>query len=111
MVLGLDLITDYSMSLGIVAGGVTPGFALTDADAFRAVSQPTETTPGLPQLREEGKILVVEEGTRCRVVEEQTNMRCQGQHFGYRVKLTSGPRGDQVVWMCSDSVVKLYRWP
>jgi hypothetical protein len=108
---GLDLATDYSMSLAVVSGGVTPGFAATDADAFRAVSQPTETTPGVPQLREEGRVLVVEEGTRCRIIKEHPEMPCQGHHLAFRVKLLDGPRRGQVVWMCSDGVAKQYLPP
>lgn len=98
------------MSLAeVIRGGINPGLAATDYDAFVGVNSPAEST-AVSELTASGRIFVVPEGTRCRII-AHSNQRCQGEHYPARVKLTDGPRRGQIVWMCSDSLTTLYKWP
>ena len=103
----VDFAMEYSLSLAVVEGGITPGFAAKDLAAFNAVSHPEETSPGISELKAEGRILSIDEGTRGRVI-ERYNLSCQGREYGASsVKLLDGPRNGQTVWMCSDEFVML----
>jgi hypothetical protein len=107
---GIGAVIDYSTSLAVVNGGVTPGLAAVDPVAFEAAIHPSEVTHGISELKASGRVVSVAEGTRCRVI-QNLHESCQGRHYAARVKLLDGPRRGQIVWMCSDSFDNLYKWP
>ena len=69
---------NYSMSLAIVSGGMSPGFAATDPEAFAAAMHPTEVTPGISELKAFGRVLFLTEGTKIRELNAVSNRPCQG---------------------------------
>jgi hypothetical protein len=65
----------------------------------------------MSELKTSGRVFLLGEGTRCRVISVVSNQPCQGEHYPARVKLLDGARRGQIVWMCSDSFSTLYKWP
>jgi len=113
IVIGLALVgySRYTSSLAVVRGGVAPGFAAADMDAFDAVSNPTETSPSLSWLQMHGQVFVIPAETRCRVIQRLWTVQCQGIYHPYQVKVLDGSRRGETAWMCSDALRMMYPWP
>src|ERR1700716_4033777 len=93
----------YLASLAIVWGGVTPGVAAADIQAFRMLTNPIEYDLSFSELKARGRIFTVSPETDCKVVKRHWQIPCHDRgNSASEVRLLSGPRADQVVWMCSD---------
>jgi hypothetical protein len=108
----LLLYIDYSTSLAIVRGGFIPGAAARDFAAFKAFTNLTEESPAFSRLEAMGRALVIEKGTRCRVLKHDGTTGCEGPpHHAVKVRIMDGKQAGQTVWMCSDSVQLLHHSP
>lgn len=64
-----------------------------------------EERPGVLGLEKQGRIFMVEVGTRCKVIRREWSLHCQTDSYHpEQVRLLGGRRTGSTVWMCSDTV-------
>jgi hypothetical protein len=112
LILALVSVLNRQSSFAVVHGGVLPVLAAANTKAFLTLTKPESSTESFAELRSEGRIFEIVEGTRCRIVKRHGDLTCQQKpNYACEVRLLDGRRKGQLVWLCSDSVSPSMAWP